>query len=227
MVEVATRLRDILNETVSKSDESIDIENFMMRYSSDVIGTCAFGIECNSLKDPNAEFISMGRLAVEKQRHSPRFLALITSYKNIARILRIKVTRDDVSAFFMKAIRETVNYRENNKISRNDFMDILFKSKNQKYIRNGDSLTFNEIAAQINVFFIGGFETSSIALSHCLYELAQNPGVQNKARHMIQEVYERYDGQLTYEMFMELSYIQQIVQGKSVFQTFFVRIQFQ
>lgn len=83
IVNVAERLRDILNETATKTDEDVEIRDYMLRFTADVIGTCAFGIECNGLKDKDTEFISMIRLVVEKQRHSPRFLAWITSYSNV------------------------------------------------------------------------------------------------------------------------------------------------
>lgn len=213
VTQIAERLRDVLNETILNSDKSVDVMDFMMRYTADVIGTCAFGFECNSLNNRNAEFISMGRLAIEKQRHSPRFLALITSYRKIANMLGIKGVRDDVAAFFMHAIRKTVEYREKNEIQRNDFMDIMLDFKNKNTTNSNEALTFDEIAAQTNLFFTAGFETSSITLSNCLYELAKNPDIQNKARNDIRKAYEKYNDQFTYEMLMDLPYIHQIVQG--------------
>lgn len=211
IIQVVERLRDTLTETISKSDKSVDIGDFIMRYTADLIGTCAFGIECNSLKNPNAEFIRMGRLGVEKDRHSPRFLALITSYKKIANIFRIKLFRNDVAAFFMRVIRETVEYRKNNQIERNDFMGLMLDMK--KTANKDEIPTFNEIAAQINLFFIAGFNTSATTMTNCLYELAQNVDVQNKARQMIRIAFEKYNYQLSYEMIMELPYIYQILKG--------------
>lgn len=49
MVAVGERLRDCLSEMVEQNDE-LEIHDLCARFTTDVIGTCAFGIECNSLK---------------------------------------------------------------------------------------------------------------------------------------------------------------------------------
>lgn len=219
---MAERLRETLNETIeTKNDDHLDIQDYVIRFTADVIGTCAFGIECNSLKDENAEFITMVRSAVEKQRHSPRFQTLITSFSNTARMLRIKSFRDDVAAFFTNVVRETIEYREKNNIKRFDFMDILLSIRNQESSVKENALTFNEIVAQTCTFFIAGFETTSITITNCLFELARNPNVQNKARNVIKKALEKYDGQFTYEMMMDMPYIYQLIQGKTFDFSFF------
>ncbi len=39
---------------------SVDIKDFFARYTTDVIGSCAFGIEANSLANPESDFIKNG-----------------------------------------------------------------------------------------------------------------------------------------------------------------------
>lgn len=77
------------------------------------------------------------------------------------------------------------------------------------------ALTFNEIAAQTFAFFAAGSETSAGTLTFCLYEMAKNLDIQTKARNIIREAYSKYSGQFTYEMMMDLPYIDQIFQGKN------------
>lgn len=150
VVEVGNRFRDCLFDVIKDHDE-LEIKELLARFTTDVIGTCAFGIECNSLKDPNAEFRKYGREMFAKPRHSTYFFALINGFKDLARKLHVKNLRDDVSEFFMKVVRDTVEYREKNDVHRNDFMDILINLKNQENTDKEKAVTLNEIAAQAYV----------------------------------------------------------------------------
>lgn len=214
IVKVSERLCDCLREAAG-NEEYLEMKDFLTRFSADVVGSCAFGIECNSLKDPNSEFITMGRLALEKPRHSTRFLALITSFPKIARMFCIKNVRDDVSNFFMKVVRETIECRDKTNITCNDFMEILLNLRNSNSEDNADGITFSEIAAQTYTFFVNGFETISSTLTYCLFELAKNPNVQEKARAAIKSAFSKHDGQFSYEMLTDIPYVSQIIQGKT------------
>lgn len=61
-----------------------------------------------------------------------------------------------------------------------------------------------------------GFETSSTTLTFCLYEMAINPDVQAIARRVIREALEKHNGQFTYEMMMDMPYIDQVLHGKGI-----------
>lgn len=69
------------------------------------------------------------------------------------------------------------------------------------------------LAAQCFVWFIGGYETSSITLTFTFFELAQNLNVQVRAQNEIDMVLEKHGGKLTYEILQELTYLDMIVSG--------------
>lgn len=215
MVAVAEQFRDCLHEAIQQQNQ-LEMKDLLSRFTTDIIGTCAFGIECNSLKDPNAAFRHHGRMLFEKPRHSGRIRRLLDEYSNIGRWFHVKKIPNEIADFFLKVVHQTVDQRERNKISRKDFMDLLIRLKNEnKNTSNKEiSISFNELAAAAFVFFQAGFESSSTTLAFCLYELALNPGIQAKARRIIQEAYAKHDGNFTYEMMMDLPYIDQILYGK-------------
>lgn len=73
--------------------------------------------------------------------------------------------------------------------------------------------TMDVLAAQCFVWFIGGYETSSITLTFTCFELAQNPEVQARAHEEIDEVLAKNDGKLTYEILQEMTYLDMVVSG--------------
>ncbi|XP_031618769.1 cytochrome P450 6a9-like [Contarinia nasturtii] len=207
---IGDRLIDYLNDA-NKLNDVLEMKNILARFTMDVIGNCAFGIECNTLKDIDNDFYRMGRMAIQKPRHNPRISFLLNDYKRLARFLGIKTIRDEVSTFFIDVVRNTIGYREKNNIQRNDFMDLLIKLKNEN--NDGDvskGLTVNQIAAQSFLFFVAGYETSSTTMLFTLYELALNQDVQKKVRHEIQNAMRKH-GEFTYEMMMDIPYLEQTI----------------
>lgn len=142
---------------------------------------------------------------------------LVQIFPNIARTFGLKFTDDDVETFFFELCRDTLTYRQKHRVSRNDFFSLLMKLQEEQKdfdlsTENGEEpLTFNEFVAQCFVFFIAGFETSSILMTFILYELAKNPSIQEKLRREIKNVLNKNNGQLTYDSLNELSYLDCIV----------------
>uniref|UniRef100_A0A0K8UTZ0 Putative cytochrome P450 6a14 n=1 Tax=Bactrocera latifrons TaxID=174628 RepID=A0A0K8UTZ0_BACLA len=219
MFPTVVAVAENLSRTCGKLAPEFEVKELSARYTTDVIGTCAFGIECNSLSDPNAAFRCYGRSIFEKPRHSQLIQALIIFNPKIAKKLRFKLLNDEVSEFFIDAVRKTVEYRIKNKVKRNDFMDMLIdmmaedqeSAAKHEGIDLSQGLTLLQMAAQAFVFFIAGFHTSSTTMSFCLYELAMNPEIQDKLREEIVNVLSAHKNEVTYEALKEMSYLEKVV----------------
>lgn len=210
VVEVGERFIDSLREKVEVNNE-LEIKDILARFTTDIIGRCVFGIESDSLNNENDEFRRFGRKLFEQPRYSARIRRLMDGFSNICRKFHLKKIPDDIAAFFMNLSRKEVEFRENNNNTKNDLMDLLIKLKNEP--NRAKAITFDELAATAFVFFQAGFESSSSTLAFCLYELALNTEIQDRARKIIREALEKYGG-LTYDMMMDLPYINQIIFGK-------------
>ncbi|XP_032681458.1 cytochrome P450 6A1-like [Odontomachus brunneus] len=196
-------------EKLASRNEHIECRELTAKYTTDVIGSCAFGIETNSLSDVDSEFRIMGREVFARKwynlirfriREAAPWLYVILGYI-------LPLTR--VTKFFTRILMENIDYREKNNIVRHDFVDTLRELK-----RHPDKidieLTDNIIASQAFVFFVAGFETSSTTMSHALYELAQNHKIQDRLREEINHMYAKNGDTLTYDNIKEMDYLDKV-----------------
>lgn len=79
---------------------------------------------------------------------------------------------------------------------------------------NVADITYASIAAECWFFFFAGFEASALVVSKALFELSRNSDVQEKLRKEVDAVVEKYNGEITYEAFEEMTYMDMIINGK-------------
>lgn len=207
MLEIARKLEGKIEE-VCGAGEELDIKNLMARFTLDIIGTCAFGLETNSLDDDTNEFYRVGISVFNNPKYGAKFMFLLHGFRKYGRILRLKTFQDEVIKFYTDIVRKIVDYRLTNRIERNDFMQLLIKLHTSD---GEDNLSFKDLLAQAFSFHAAGFETSSTTLQFCFYELACNPEIQDRARNHTNEVLEKHKGELSYEAFLDMKYLDQVI----------------
>ncbi|XP_069672099.1 probable cytochrome P450 6a14 [Periplaneta americana] len=228
LVDCGQELGECLTET-AKSEEVIEIKDVVARFSTDVISSCAFGIQCNCLKNPDAEFRQWGRKVFEPSIRGAISGLLSALTPKLFAVLKLQQLDKNVSKYFRKMVQDTISYREENDVKRNDFMQLLIQLKNKGVVdadytddhqnehtiteeKSDDTkLSMNSVAAQAFVFFVAGFETSSTTMTFCLYELSLNPDIQDRVRREIDEILKKHDGKLTYEAVQEMEYLDKVV----------------
>jgi cytochrome P450 family 6 len=140
--------------TLSEKSKEIEVYDLLARFNTDVISSCAFGFESNSLEEPDNEFRRMGRKMLSFSRAKMLRIFFAMSFQKTAKVLGIKFNDDDVSEFFTNVVKETIEYRKKTGNTRNDFMQLLIELMNKN--ENEAKLTFNEVAAQAFVFYFAG-----------------------------------------------------------------------
>ncbi|GJQ73208.1 Cyp6a9 [Trypoxylus dichotomus] len=198
---------------MASNREAIDIKESLARFTTDVIGSCAFGIECNSFLEPNSEFRQHGKAIFHQTPFDQMKLLFVQSFPNLSRSLGIVLLNNKSGAFLTNMATETYNYRKRNNVRRDDFMQILIDLKDKK----GDpkdkenSITMNELIAQASLFFIAGFDTSSVTLSFTLFNLASHLDIQEKVRNEVKDVLKMHKGEVTYEALQDMKYTEQVI----------------
>lgn len=216
--EAGNVLEKYLEEEALKGS-TIDVKDIFARYSTDIIMSVAFGISCDSFKEPNNEFRYWGKKIFDPK---PFWNALILFAPQVLNFFSISYTEKSVTNFFTNMFKQTVKYRESNNIERKDFLNLLIQLMKNGYVNADDEslsnnvnaaknkLTMMEAAAQAYVFFLAGFETSSTTVTFCLYELAKNQDIQNKLREEIQTMIKK-NGDLTYCALNDMNYLHKVI----------------
>lgn len=88
--------------------------------------------------------------------------------------------------------------------------ELATEEKELRDIIGSKFLSEEEIMAQSLVFFIAGYETTASTLSYCLYELAQNPAIQERLYGEIQDAKQR-DPTLSYSTLTEIPYLDAVL----------------
>ncbi|KAI4461650.1 cytochrome p450 [Holotrichia oblita] len=194
---------------LSRKGELLNAKEVLACFTTDVIGSCAFGIDCNSFKDPNSEFRKFGRQIFDLSWRAS-FYRLI---KLIMPRLKLSTMNKEVKKFFTNSFKDIVIFRQTSKVKRNDFIQLMLEI-NEKAEANGttDSLSIGQMLAQSVMFFAAGFETSSTTMTFCLHELAHKLDIQEKLRKEIITTFQKHDGKLTYDAVMEMKYLNMVLE---------------
>lgn len=59
-----------------------------------------------------------------------------------------------------------------------------------------------------------GFDNSAALLNFCMYELAKDKVIQQKARESVMKSLEKNDNNFTYDSIHEMTYLEQCINGK-------------
>ena len=130
LVDCGEELGSIL-EKCANNEEVIEVKDILARYSTDIIASCAFGIQCNCLKNPDAEFRQWGRRVFGPSVRNAITALLSPLFPKAMSVLRLGPIEPKVSKYFRNMVEKTVNYRERNNVTRNDFLQLLIQIKNK------------------------------------------------------------------------------------------------
>uniref|UniRef100_A0A1B0BSR5 Cytochrome P450 n=1 Tax=Glossina palpalis gambiensis TaxID=67801 RepID=A0A1B0BSR5_9MUSC len=208
--QIGCELEDFLAQ---KSDTFVaDLKYISSLYTTDSIATIAFGINANSLKNPNGEF----RMHTQSffSFNFWRFVEFSVCFflPKLVNIFKVTMFSKKFSKFLRSAINDTIDERDRKGYERNDLIDILVKLRKEAAEGKHSFTDSDFLVAQAGVFLTAGFETSSSTMAFCLYELAKQPNLQEKLRKEIHEALLESNGNLTYEKISSLQYLNMVLE---------------
>lgn len=213
VLQVAQHFENLLDKLINANETDIEAKDVFGRYTMDVIGSCAFGIDCSTLHDENDQFVEMRRKFFDQPIEPVPMQLLISQFRSVARYLGLKKVPFTSLKFFSNG---STRYRQNTEVLRQEFINILMEIPKEKSdgVHSEFDLEDAEVAAQVFLFFLAGFETTTSLLTFCSYELAKNPEIQEKLRTQIQDVIRKHKGEITYEALIEMDFVDNVLYGK-------------
>ncbi|PVD34820.1 hypothetical protein C0Q70_06098 [Pomacea canaliculata] len=190
----------------AKTGEMIELKEFCGCFAMDVIAGVVFGIQVDSLKDPKDPFVYhaynviFGRQWLQALYVTLPFLAILLSKIGLTYFPK------ESSDFFYNATEAALKERRQETEKFGDFLQLLVEAeKEQETQQEIDAeidhrshlhtssqqthkgLTPDEINSNVLLFFVGGYETVSTAMSYTLFCLAANPECLHKAQQEVDE----------------------------------------
>ncbi|XP_072749238.1 cytochrome P450 9e2-like [Anoplolepis gracilipes] len=208
MSECAVDFANFLSTSIPAEKRDMDMKDTFTKYTNDVIATCAFGIKIDSMTNPTNKFYIYGKEATSFFGTRTLKFIFLRTFSTLGRILNIKLIDRHVTDFFKDIIKNTIATRDVKHITRPDMLQLMMEIRGKEGRRE---LDMDDMIAQAFVFFFGGFDTSSTAMSFAAHELAANPDVQTKLRQEIDKVLEESNGEVSYEAINRLEYLELVV----------------
>lgn len=155
-------------------DKVVSLKDLNGAFSTDVYASCSFGIEVNFIERPESEF---GTTAMEMFNFkAARALEFGSNFvfPELSKFRKTFFFSKEGSVYLKEVLSAVLKERVDKLIRRNDLMDVIMKIKSGQETDSVTKYTDDMLLAQSVIFFVAGFETTSTALTHTLYELARN-----------------------------------------------------
>ncbi|XP_055607705.1 probable cytochrome P450 9f2 isoform X2 [Uranotaenia lowii] len=216
MTDYCGQVIPILKRQAISSQGYLDREmkDLFTRMGNDIIATCAYGLQVESIENSENDFYLMGKNLTNFNRVG--VIARLICSRTFPRLLTlfgIDLFDKSHTKYFADIIREAVRTRSAQGIVRPDMIHLLMQAGKGTLKHGAETagepeagfataqeseigrrtitmaLTESEIVAQCLSFFIGGFDSISTMMVFMTYELALHPEVQQRLYKEIHETH--------------------------------------
>ncbi|XP_037052058.1 cytochrome P450 3A2-like [Bradysia coprophila] len=194
-----------LIDALESGEPIVDVKPYFSGFTLDTIAKCAFGIQLNSAKDPNNEFVKYGQKFFGSLQLNTLLVILFPTFST--EVLNLHGFNREATRFFFNLTLQIIEDRRQSKADNdyNDFIGLLMKAEFE-----GQLLTDKQIADQGIAFFLAGFDTSSVTLTTIAYLLAKHQPVQDQLKTEIDQFFKE-NKSVSYDTINELNYLDAVI----------------
>nr|XP_015839583.1 PREDICTED: probable cytochrome P450 6a13 isoform X2 [Tribolium castaneum] len=191
---------------IENQPKTLNAKDVCARFTLNNVASCAFGIEGKCFEEENNHFRQMAIEFLSPSSWSFIGLFLVLLNPSLLKVLPIKFVTKNCEKKLIDLVQQTVKYREDNNVVRNDFLHILTQLK-----KTSSEFTDIDVVAHAAGFFGDGYETTAGVMSFVLYCLAENLDIQTKLRELVDKVFENNEEKLPYEALQEIHFLDAVV----------------
>lgn len=207
MMMIAKGCGDNLRTYLEKNiDKSSDIKDVTIRYSTEVISNCAFGVNFNCFVTERNLFAHHAHNIFPKSYMGTFKGFTYIFLPQLVKIFKYQFFDDTSCDFFYSFFLDLIEQRRNLNIKRYDLIDILEDLKKE----NCEKYDQKRLLSQAISFLAVGHETLSSIVALTIYHLSMNDKIQTRLRDEINDVIEHY-GDITPESLADMEYLQMVI----------------
>uniref|UniRef100_A0A8P4G538 unspecific monooxygenase n=1 Tax=Dicentrarchus labrax TaxID=13489 RepID=A0A8P4G538_DICLA len=161
-----------------RNGEVVNIKDFFGPYSMDVMVSCAFSVDMDTISNPSCPLITHASKLFRFSLPLFIFQGCFPFFLPLLELLGVSFFRKTSTAFFKTVVEK---------------------------MRAG-RLTDHEIVSQITMLAFAGYETSALTLVFLAYNLARNPEVMKRLQEEIDSTFPN-KGPIEYEALVQMEYL--------------------
>lgn len=125
-------------QNVCKNTGTLEAKDLMSRFTMDVIINCVFGLSSTCVTNPDCDFYKTGNQIFEKSFKRMFACVMLLQSSRIYSLLRLHFLDYEACRYFANLMINVMEEREKTRLTRNDFIDILVRLKNNMSIEDED-----------------------------------------------------------------------------------------
>lgn len=173
------------------------------KFTADVTSSVVYGLDANAIADDSSEFLGVARSVFTASMWKLWFITFKSVFPYLFTNYEMPFITPDVERYFIGLTQLAVDLRQQQQEKPDDYLNFLLKLK-EKRLHD-----ITDVAANTITFFLDAYETSSIILTHALYQLAKHPLCQAKLRQEIADC----NGNIDFDVLSHLEYLDHVFNG--------------
>lgn len=167
VIDVCNQLTSYIRDNIR---QPIEMKDLGIKFVHETASNCVFGIQVNGFQKEETEMAKMSKNIFNIDSVSLTTMFLNALFPITRKFLKIELAPPNVTQFFLNLVQNAKEYRSNNNVVQEDFLDYLIV--NQKKKGTPDM----HLASSCVTFFTDGLESTSSLVGSTLYEVSMSHG---------------------------------------------------